>query len=381
MTGNPNINQFEVTPNSIDLNDISWVMQSIDIESVLDRLGVRISERRGDQIWGFCPDHELFVGKEPSHPKWTINITTGQTNCFTESRGSNIVYVASRLRRTSVLQALEWIMGVSVNSIEAKYSRIKRLIIGYEPIKEVNAFNMNDFFKYIEEGELQSDSISLLCKDGILPKTARDFGCVEFVEGFYKNRLVFPVKDIDGKLVGFIATDVLGLENWLKEHPKIVDPETKELRNSNKDDYRKVRYPYGFKISKYLIGADKFKKNDIAILVEGKRDVMKLHQEGFSGALGLGGTSLSDNQLVSLAKLHPKKIIVMLDGDNGGRSSENKVANKCLDVLDEVFISRVTWGFDPKDFSREEILFFMRNKTSTLYKNKKTHYIGELYEK
>ena len=356
-------NQIDLDPENIDFGDISWVMDSIDVESVLDRLNIEITNRKGDQLWGYCPDHEMFTGKDPSHPKWTINASTGKTNCFTESRGSNLVYIASRLRKISRFHALEWILGFSVNSVEARYSRIKRMISGKEPIKEANVFKINEFKKYFIDGEIHSGSITLLAKSNILPKTAVKFGCVEFIDGFYKNRLVFPVKDRDKDLVGFIATDVLGEEEWLKENPKVVDQENRILRGTTKDDYKKVRYPYGFRISKHLIGESEFGDSDVAILVEGCRDVIKLHQEGFTGALGLGGTSFSDNQLLSLTKLHPKKVIVMLDGDKGGRSAEDKVARRCVDVFQEVFITRITWGKDPKDLSREEILFFMRSNT------------------
>jgi len=362
---------IDVDPEDIDYNDISWVMSCIDVESVLEKLNVNIESRRGEQIWGYCPDHELFTGRDPSHPKWTINVTTGKTNCFTEGRGSNLVYIASRLRKLKKKEALEWVLGFSVNSVEARYNRIKRKICGKEPIKEANVFKIKEFKKFFIEGEIHSDSITFLAKNGILPKTAIDFGCVEFTEGFYRNRLVFPVIDCNNDLVGFIATDVLGIDEWLLQNTTLVDYQTKILRDSTKDDYKKVRYPYGFSISKYLIGEDKFKKANTAILVEGCRDTMKLYQEGFSGVLGLGGTNLSDDQLLSLTKLHPKKIIIMLDGDDGGRSAENKIAKKCLNVFEEVYITRVTWGKDPKDFSKEEILFFMRNNTKRLYKNYK----------
>ena len=364
------IGKADIDPSTIDYSDISWVVESIDVESVLDRLDIRVVNRKGDQLWAYCPLHEEYTGRASSHPKWTVNVSTGKTYCFTESRGSNLVYLVSKMRRISRLDAVEWILGVSIDSVEARYSRIKRLIHGHEPIKEIGIFNMEDFEKHLEDGEIFSGSISFLANNNILGKTARKFGCVEFVEGFYRNRLIFPVRNIDKKLVGFIATDVLGSKGWLKENPMIVDPETKEFRKTTKGDYKKVRYPKGFGISKQLIGEDGFKKGDTAILVEGMRDVMKLRQEKFSGALGLGGTNFSDEQLISLTKLHPKKIIIMLDGDRAGRTSEEKIAKKCLNVLGEVYITRVTWSKDPKDFSREEILFFMRNNTKILYLNR-----------
>jgi 5S rRNA maturation endonuclease (ribonuclease M5) len=358
---------IDLDPESIDFSDIGWVMDCIDVESVLDRLNVNIESRRGDQIWGYCPDHELFTGKEPSHPKWTINASTGKTNCFTEGRGSNIVYIVARLKKMSHYRALEWILGHSANSVEAKYSRIKRLIGGSDPIKQASAFRINDFKKYFDNKEIQSGSIALLARNNILPKTALEFDCVEFTNGFYKDRMVFPVKDYVGKLVGFVATDVLGKKDWLKENPTLVDRKTRELRKSTEDDYKKVLYPYGFSVGKYLIGENKFGDSKTAILCEGCREVMKLHQEGFTGALGLGGTYFSDEQLLKLTKLHPKKVIIMMDGDSAGRNAEEKIAKKCVRFFQDVYVTRVTWGTDPKDHSREEILSFMRNNTKQFF--------------
>jgi len=351
----------------IDCLDIEWIMDSIDVESVLDRLNVNVISRKVDQIWGYCPDHSLFVGTEASHPKWTLNARTGASNCFTEPRGSNLVYITCRLKKMSKLSAVEWILGHSVDSIEARYKRIKKLIKPLEPTREVSSFNISGFEKSIEKGELYQGSISFLSKHCIYPATARDFGAVEFTEGFYKDRLILPIRDIKKNLVGFVATDVVGQDSWLKDNQKIVDPETKILRDSTAKDYRKVRYPYGFKVSHYLMGEDTFKKEDTAILVEGCRDMMKLRQEGFAGALSVGGTSLSDKQMITLTKLHPKKVILMMDGDKAGRSGAKKIAEKILFAFGVVYIVNLAEGRDPKDLSRQEFLHYLKNETEECY--------------
>ena len=79
-----------------DLSDLSWLVQSVDIRQVLERAGVRVTGESKDEIRGFCPDHHLFKGCEPSHPNWFLNKTTGKCHCKTEGRGSNVVYVLKR---------------------------------------------------------------------------------------------------------------------------------------------------------------------------------------------------------------------------------------------------------------------------------------------
>ena len=77
--------------------DISWLMPSVDVPTVLDKLGVDHEGVRGGEIRGFCPDHHLYTGRQPSHPYWTVNVETGETYCFTEGRGSNLVWIVRRL--------------------------------------------------------------------------------------------------------------------------------------------------------------------------------------------------------------------------------------------------------------------------------------------
>jgi hypothetical protein len=357
----------------VDLYDIGWIMESIDLESVLDRVGVRIEFKRGEWYWGYCPDHLEFVGKEPSHPKWSINENTGLTKCFTEPRVSNLVFTVGRLKKISPFRAAEWILGHNVNSIESRCTRIKKLLSPDTSYKEISVFDIEKYRQFIENGTLGPNSIGLLARNDILPESANDFDCVEFQDGYYRDRLIFPVKDINRDMRGFIATDTLGVEEWLKRNPTIVDRENKNIRPTTENDYRKVLYPANFKIGKYLIGEDKFSKGDIAILVEGCRDVIKLRQEGFSGSLGTGGTNLSDEQLLTLSRLAPSKLIIMLDGDRAGREGSVKIANKCLPLFRSTFIVTLKENIDPKDLSREEILFYLRNHTERLYEDLKNY--------
>jgi len=353
----------------VDLIDIAWLMNGIDLESVLDRLGVEIDHRRGAWLWGFCPDHFMHTGNEPSHPKWSINEETGMCKCFTEPRVSNLVFTTARLKGMSPIRAAEWILGHSVNSIEARCSRIKKLMSPHGLVRKVDVFDIKKYQRYIEDGVLGSNSIALLAKSNILPDTAKKFGCIEFQDGFYHDRMICPIRDLEGRMKGFVATATQGVEDWIKANPTTIDRKDKRERPTTEDDYRKVLYPSNFKMTNYLVGADTFKIGDIAILVEGCRDVMKLRQEGFSGSLGVGSTSLSDQQLLVLSRLAPRKLMIMMDGDAGGRTGAARLAEKCLPLFREIFIINLGRGMDPKDLSREEVLMYMRRHTERIYQD------------
>lgn len=368
---------FLTDDKDIDLYDIEWLMSNVDLEAVLDRLGVQIEFRRGQWLWGYCPDHIEYTGREPSHPKWSVNEETGMTKCFTEPRVSNLVFTVARLKKISPFRAAEWILGYPINSVQARCSRIKKLMSPKGLNRRADAFEIDKYKKYIENGILGSNSIALLTKNNIFPETAKNFGCVEFQDGYYSNRMIFPIRDTSKKMVGFVATATLDEKDWLKENPTTIDSKFKRKRKTTKEDYRKVLYPKNFQVGKHLLGVDTFKLGDIAILVEGCRDVMKLRQEGFSGSLGLGSTNLSDEQYLILSKLAPKKLMIMLDGDEGGRVGAEKIAEKCLSLFGEVYIIRLPSGVDPKDLSREEVLFHMRKHTERMYENFASSKLGK----
>lgn len=117
-----------------------------------------------------------------------------------------------------------------------------------------------------------------------------------------RNRLVFPIRDEEGILVGFGArrlTEVPG-------SPKYINSPTSEL-------YRKNEILYGLHIARKAI-----REKQYAILVEGYKDVLAMHAAGFSNTVALCGTALCDGHIVLLKK-YTSRVLVMLDADTAGK--------------------------------------------------------------
>jgi len=73
-------------------------MREINVPMILTSLNIKFNEKQHDnQIDGFCPDHEKYCGRVPDKMKWTLNVVTGKTWCFTEHRASNILTVAKNI--------------------------------------------------------------------------------------------------------------------------------------------------------------------------------------------------------------------------------------------------------------------------------------------
>lgn len=330
--------------------DIEWLMPSVDVVDVLERLGVDHITPLGEQVEAMCPDHHLFVGREPSHPKWTCNVDTGLTYCFTEPRGSNLFWTVLRLLDCTPDEAVEFMTGSKVADLHAASirGRIGRLRRKKQQEKVRDPVRLDD----IRDG-LQNRYISEACyayfthpsekkPTNITASTVDRYRVFERRWGYYANRAIIPFFSGD-ELVGFCAIDLLGKKRWLLEHPL-----------KDEEEYRKVLYPLHFRAGEYLFGYDDVcERPDYVIVTEGAREVMKLWQEGFM-AVGCLKADLSDEQVLALSKRAPRELILMFDGDEAGWSATDKNAAKLSDVF-RVRKCYLPVGLDPKNLNGSEI--------------------------
>ena len=119
----------------------------------------------------------------------------------------------------------------------------------------------------------------------------------------FRNRLMLPVIDVRGDVVGF-GSRVLD-----KSEPKYMNtPETLT--------YSKRRILYGMNLAK------KSKRSNI-ILCEGNLDVVTLHQAGFDNAVASMGTALTQEQLRLLSR-YTKELVLCYDNDNAGQQATRR---------------------------------------------------------
>lgn len=356
----PNLKSFEQTKKDKELNnhqdkimfrDITWLMSKIDVKLILEKLNIKIYKQTGDEILGWCPDHYLYTGRNPSHPKWSLNIQTGKTNCFTEGRGSNLLRIVARLKQCNLYDAVNWMVGEDSDFEKIGTKNLKFCFekFGKNDIKNTISFN-HDVSNWIKEGVMYSDGYNYFMyppgkKPTLIKKETVDhYHCIQMKNGQYINRVIIPFY-MKNELKGFEAVDILGKEEWIKRHPTL-----KEY------DYKKVLYPSeanGFKRKLCLFGYDDIKKNSLVIITEGAREVMKLWQLGYS-AVSVLGSSMSSEQLNLLCELNPKAVLLMFDGDDRGIEAQRKIGK----MLEEFFLVSkmiIKRGYDPKSLPEDEV--------------------------
>ncbi len=117
----------------------------------------------------------------------------------------------------------------------------------------------------------------------------------------FRNRIMFPVFDYKGKVIGFGGR-------------VLDDSKPKYLNSPETALFHKGYHLYGLN---FVI---KNNKSRTIIIVEGYMDCISLHQYGFSNAVASLGTALTINQ-AKLLKKHVDKIIISYDADFAGQAA------------------------------------------------------------
>lgn len=137
-----------------------------------------------------------------------------------------------------------------------------------------------------------------LVRAGLASKRERGEG----VYDRFRDRLMFPILDVQGNVVGFTGR-VLRAD--VKEAKYVNTPET--------GVYRKSAVLYGLDKAKGEI-----RRADLAVLVEGNMDVVSSHQFGVTNVVACSGTALTSEQL-HLLKRFTTNLAIAFDADSAGR--------------------------------------------------------------
>jgi DNA primase len=134
----------------------------------------------------------------------------------------------------------------------------------------------------------------------------------------FRNRLMIPIKNETGRVVGF------GARTLDSSNPKYINsPQTAV--------FDKGGLLYGLDRAKESI-----REQNLAIIVEGYMDVLTAHQHGFTNVVAPMGTSLTDRQMNVLKKL-TKNVSLALDADAAGEQA----TLRGLAVAKQAFSERV----------------------------------------
>lgn len=229
------------------------------------------------------------------------------------------IYFESHLRAAEATAYL--------NKRELSPAACKRFNIGYAP---------DDWRGLVNH--FKSHSVRLAAKDAGLLSTPN---ASQRLLDFFRNRIIFPIRNASGDLVGYGGRDISGKEGT----PKYINTPETEL-------FKKGHTLYGLYENKEGINA-----KQSALIVEGYMDVVRLTDAGFNYAVAPMGTALTSEQIDLLLDHGAKKIFVCLDGDNAGRNAAKRSIDLLMQrytPLMEIYLVAMPDGDDPDSLIRTQ---------------------------
>jgi DNA primase len=152
----------------------------------------------------------------------------------------------------------------------------------------------------------------------------------------FRERIVFPVRDQRGKVVGFGARAMRS-----EQGAKYVNSAEGEL-------YRKSETLYGIDRARAAIA-----KAGRAVVVEGYTDVLALHQAGILEAVGVMGTAITEEQVGMLSQL-TKEVVLALDADRAGQEAMLRAQRKAEGRQMRLRVAAMPEGEDPAEMIGEQ---------------------------
>ena len=313
----------------ISQNTIQQIQARIDI---IDIIGSFIKlKKRGTSHLGLCPFHN------EKSPSFTVSSAKEIYKCFGCGRSGNSIGFLMDHEKYSYVEALRWLAqkyNVEIEETETTPEQ-KLQQLSADSLFIINGFAQKFFSDYLFNNEDGQDiGLSYLKQRGFKEEIIKKFQLgfnPEARDNFaqaaiqaqynlellqksglvairdekpvdnYRGRIIFPIHNQSGKVLGFGARIL-----------KTNDRAPKYINTPENEIYVKSKILYGSYFARMAID-----KADECLLVEGYTDVVSLHQAGIENVVASGGTSLTPDQL-RLVKKYTNNLTIIYDGDSAG---------------------------------------------------------------
>ncbi len=338
------------------------ILSSLDIVDIIS--DVVDLHRKGINYWALCPFH----GEKT--PSFSVSPTKGIYKCFGCGVSGNIITFQMEYYKMSYPEAMKELARragifledrplspfekekqskreLSLSALKASSDFYHKMLksasgktaLGYLRKREFSD-DLIDNFELGYSPDAWDGLILELRKQNFDDLTLIDAGLViERDDGDiydrFRNRVMFPIHDHLGKIVGFGARL---LDDEIKQAKYINSPQT--------DVYDKSKILYGLFQSK-----EEIRRKGFAILTEGYADVLTLQQAGYRNAIASSGTSLTREQLNSLYR-YCKTIYLVFDADEAGIKATERGLELALENGFNVRIVELPQGEDPDSIIR-----------------------------
>jgi DNA primase len=181
-------------------------------------------------------------------------------------------------------------------------------------------------------------SLNSIKESGLV--SVKEYGSNEKLYNKFFDRVMFPIMDVDGKVIGFggrILNDEINKDE--KKSPKYINSPESPI-------FEKRRTLYGLHIAKNTSRKE-------MILCEGYMDVIAMHQGGFDNAVAALGTSLT-KQHAALLKQYTDSVVLSMDSDEAGIKARLRAIPILKNAGLEVRVIDMSPYKDPDEFIKKK---------------------------
>lgn len=349
--------------NNYDLTN--EIRNKIDI---VDVIGERVPlVPKGKNFFGVCPFHE------DTNPSMSVSRDKQIYRCFSCGASGNVFNFLMNYEHKEFREVLKELgdrVGINTSSIKISKQNTK-----YDNLYEAYDFSTKyfqnnlastvgrsardyllkrgineDVIKEFSIGlslQNRDDLTSLLINKKYDLTTLNRIGLSVDNRDIYSDRIMFPLHDIYGHIVGFSGRIYKNID------------QNKYLNTKETPIFKK-----GSCLYHYHIAMDTCRVSKSVIIMEGFMDVIRASTIGVKNTVALMGTALTTEQIALIKRLS-KNIILCLDGDGPGRNAAMKIGETLLENEIEVKVVTLPNDDDPDTYilnhGKESFLNILEN--------------------
>jgi DNA primase len=346
---------------------ISRITEAARIEEVV---GEFVSlKKRGSSLLGLCPFHNEKT------PSFNVSVSRNIYKCFGCGKAGNAINFMMEAQQMTYVEALKYLAkkyNIEIEEEQVSEEQKKEEEIRHsmqESIHIVNQFAQRFFTEYMLENEEGRIGLAYFRERGFTKSTIEKFqlgfspeqgtlltetalqngyqldilkkaGLTSSKEDskydFFRNRAMFPIHNLMGKVIAFGG-------RILKKDEKAP----KYVNTPESDVYVKSKIVYGIFHAK-----NEIRKKDECLLVEGYTDVISLAQNGLENVVASSGTALTHEQ-IKLIKRFTNNITLLYDGDKAGIKAALRGTDLILEEGMNVRIVILPDEEDPDSYMRK----------------------------
>lgn len=312
--------------------------------------------KRGKNYFGKCPFHDDHT------PSMSVSPDLQLYKCFVCGESGRVFDFVMKYEKISYYEAVKKVadkVGININ-IGSTIKKENNIYIDQYNIYDIsNKFYQNnlntqlgkiarsylydrkitdDMIKHFEIGlSFDDNNLSKLLLNKNYPKELLSRCGISTISNNnvydkYRDRIMFPLWDINGKTIGFSGRIYKGNDT------------SKYINTMETDIFKKGSLLYNYHNAReYVLKEDKI------IIVEGFMDVIRLYSIGVNNVVATMGTAITNEQVSLINKL-TKNVILMFDGDAAGGKATNSFIEVSKDYDFDIKIVRLEENLDPDEY-------------------------------